>query len=48
MAFPEAAIYVLDESGMRRIRYEETEHYLLTRDFLVNRESFLRHLVDGD
>jgi len=29
---------------MAKVAYEQTEHYSLTRDFLVNRERYLRRL----
>jgi predicted ATPase len=44
LAYPDAAIYELSESGIERVEYERTDHYRLTRAFLENRESFLRHL----
>jgi predicted ATPase len=48
MAYPGATIYHLDASGgIRRIAYEETDHYQITRDFLDNRERFFKHLFAG-
>ncbi len=44
MAYPGALIYFLDETGIRPVRYEETEHYQLTRRFLENPERMLRYL----
>ncbi len=44
MAYPDAWIYHFSEDGLRRIEYEETEHFRLTRDFLNNREAFLHRL----
>jgi predicted ATPase len=46
LAYPEATIYLLSESGIAPVRYEETEHYLLTREFLLHRETFFRELFD--
>ena len=34
MAYPGATIYVLDREGIRRVPYEETEHYIVTKTFL--------------
>ena len=34
---PNAAILSFDQSGISRIAYEETEHFKVYRDFLVNR-----------
>jgi predicted ATPase len=45
MAYPDAWIYSLDEDGIRRIPYEETEHYQVTRDFLNNHEMMLNILL---
>jgi len=36
MAYPEAWIYRLNEDGITRTTYEETEHFKTTRDFLNN------------
>ena len=48
MAYPDAWIYELSARGLQRVRYEETEHYRITRDFLVNRERFFKHLFADD
>ena len=45
LAYPEARIYHLSEKGMAEIPYEETEHYALTRDFLLDRDRYLRRLL---
>lgn len=47
LAYPEARIYSLDERGIAEIEYEKTEHFALTRDFLLNRERYLRRLKAG-
>lgn len=44
MGYPGADILLLDEDGIRRVAYEETEHYFITREFLQNRERMLREL----
>ena len=45
MAYPGATIYHLDaKAGIRRIAYEETDHYRITKDFLSNRERYFKHL----
>ena len=36
MAYPNAQIILLTQQGARFINYEETDHYILTRDFLIN------------
>ncbi len=45
MAYPNATIYMFGEHGIREIAYEETEHYRVTRDFLVNPARMLRVLM---
>ena len=46
MAYPDAWIYQIGEDGLQRIAYEHTEHYLVTRDFLVNPKRRLADLLD--
>ncbi len=46
MAFPHAQIFVLSDEGLALTPYKETEHYLLTKQFLENPEAILRHLID--
>lgn len=48
MAYPGARIYLLDESGIRPVGYEETEHYQLTKRFLENPGRMLRYLFEED
>ena len=44
LGYPGADILLLDEEGIRRVEYEETEHYAVTREFLLNRERMLAEL----
>jgi predicted ATPase len=46
LAYPDARIYQLSEKGLAEVAYEQTEHYALTRDFLLNREAYLRRLLE--
>jgi predicted ATPase len=46
LAYPHARIYQLDEDGIRTVAYEETEHYVVTRQFLANPQGMLRELLD--
>jgi predicted ATPase len=48
LAYPAARIYSLDENGIKETEYEQTEHYSLTRDFLLNRDRYLRRLKYDD
>ena len=44
MAFPEAVILSFDTHPIKEVKWEEIEHVSLTRAFLNNPSSFLRHL----
>jgi predicted ATPase len=44
MAFPQATIYSFDSTPIKAVTYDEIEHVTLTKAFLNNPESFLRHL----
>lgn len=41
MAYPDSTIYLLSRQGIEEVRYEDTEHFCLTRDFLLHVERFL-------
>lgn len=47
MAYPEARIFQLDEQGLGRVEYRQTEHYQLTRRFLENPEKMLHYLLSS-
>lgn len=44
LAYPGAMIYQLDDRGVRRVTYEDTDAYQLTSSFLQSPERFFRHL----
>ena len=44
LAYPDALLYELSEQGIAAVPYEKTDHYLLTRDFLLHRDRFFREL----
>jgi predicted ATPase len=44
MAYPGAEILQLDENGIREVAYEETDHYVITREFLNAPERMLSEL----
>ncbi len=46
MAFPDAQILQFDETGVREVNYEETEHYKLTKMFLDCPERMLKNLLE--
>ena len=45
MAYPHARIYLLTENEIRAVKYTETEHYSVTRQFLNNHDSMLKILL---
>lgn len=47
LTFPNAIIYELKEDGIYQVRYDETEHYQLTKNFLDCPQRILRHLLNN-
>lgn len=45
MAYPQARILLLDDRGFTEMRYEETEHYSITKEFLNNPRRMLGELL---
>jgi predicted ATPase len=45
LAYPGATIYQVDSDGIASVPYDKTEHVSLTRDFLNDRERFMRRLL---
>lgn len=41
LALPEAEIYSFNEPELKKIPYEETDYFLIYREFLLNRKEFL-------
>jgi len=48
LAYPDALIYKLDDAGITRVAYEDTEDVTVTRDFLEHRARYLRRLLGDD
>lgn len=46
LSYPKAEILVLKEEGIKTTPYQQTEHYLITKQFLNNPEMMLEHLLD--
>ena len=44
MGIPNALLYEIREEGMERVAFRETDHYRITKRFLDDPESYLRHL----
>lgn len=45
MAYPDARIYKLTSDGIESCHLEETDHYMITKEFINNREAMLRELL---
>ena len=43
MGIPNATLYEIQEEGMQKVAYTETDHYRITKTFLDNPEHYLRH-----
>lgn len=48
LSYPGAVLFNLDGDEIREINYNESEHYLVTRDFLNSPERFFKRLFDDD
>ncbi len=48
MAYPNAKILLFSEAGLHEVRYEETEHYQVSRDFFEHREQMLNILLEDN
>lgn len=46
MAYPNAAIFLLDEEGVRQVAYEDTEHYQVMKHFIANPKRMLDVLFE--
>jgi predicted ATPase len=46
LAYPNADIFLLDENGIALVKYEETEHYQITKGFLDNPEKYFKLLFE--
>ena len=44
MAYPNATIYEISEKGIEKVKYEECEHYVLTKEFLNYPQRMLKYL----
>lgn len=46
MAYPDSVIYELSAEGICNTTWEETEHYIITKQFLNNRDRMLKDLFE--
>ncbi len=47
MAYPDSDILLFSENGIEKIKYEETEHYKITKAFLDYPERIIKHLFEA-
>lgn len=48
LAYPNATIYSCDSGILKKIDYEETEHYKITKQFLNNPDHFFNYLFEKE
>jgi predicted ATPase len=48
MAYPTAKIFLLNDDGFQRVRYEETEHYAVTRHFMSDPTGMVQEMLRED
>lgn len=48
LAYPRAKIVLFDGSGLSAVRYEDTEHYAITRRFLNDHRRMVDKLINDD
>ena len=48
LAYPGATIFGMDGASLAELRYEETSHYRLTKEFLDAPELYLRYLFEAE
>ncbi|MCE5210854.1 MAG: AAA family ATPase [Deltaproteobacteria bacterium] len=46
LACPRATLYTFDQSPIRRIQYEQTDHYIVYKDFMTDRNKYLKQKND--
>lgn len=46
MAYPDADVYLCSASGIKRVHYEDTEHFQVMHDFVVNTKRMLDILLE--
>ena len=48
LAYPGAVLFSLDGDAIEEVAYEDTKHFLITRDFLNSPARFFKHLFAAD
>jgi predicted ATPase len=44
--YPQSTIFLLTGNAITRVRYTDTEHYAVTREFLNKHETMLKDLLE--
>lgn len=47
LAYPNAKIYEFNETGIKEVKYEDTDPYLITKSFLNNHKSMIHNLLNS-
>jgi predicted ATPase len=48
MAYPDSYLYQLTPEGIEKTVLEETEHYIVMKHFLNNKQRILHELFEGE
>ena len=48
LAYPRAKIVLFDGTGTSEVKYEDTEHYAIAKEFLNNHERMLHYLLSDE
>ena len=48
MAFPDAQILEFSQNGIKKVAYQDTEHFKITKSFFENPEKILHYLLDDN
>ncbi|HSU90340.1 MAG TPA: AAA family ATPase, partial [Sporolactobacillaceae bacterium] len=48
LAYPGAVLLSLDGDAIQQVHYTDTEHYRLTKQFLLSPERYFKHLFSDD
>ena len=48
LAYPRSKIMQFDEMGISEVRYKDTEHYVITKEFLNHHQDMIKYLIEDD
>ena len=46
MSYPNASIIEFSDLGFKEVNYKETEHYLITKEFINNSDKMYKYLFE--